>query len=163
MWKKYALVFFISATLLIAANALSTGFIPKAQAKFLAPDGGCWCTTYVANRYHLPSTYPNAYQWPGWLQKLGWKQDRVPHVGDIGVLQPKIAGANKLYGHVGIVQTAKRSINRKSVTITLQGAYQRIGPQFSNANCRNVSNWALILSMGRHSGVSYFYKPGVSR
>ena len=28
--------------------------------------------------------------------------DRVPHVGDIEVLQPEVNGANKSYGHVGI-------------------------------------------------------------
>ncbi len=162
MQKKHALAFLISATLLIATGTLSMGLISQAQAKFAAPDGGCWCTTYVANHYHLPPTYPNASKWGGWLQGLGWKRDRTPHTGDIEVLQPKIDGANKLYGHVGIIQTARRLANSQW-GITLRGANQQIHPQFRDANCRNVSDWTSTLSIGHHSGVSYFYKPGVSR
>ncbi len=163
MRKKHSLVFFISAALLIVASALSTAFTPKALAIFAAPDGGCWCTTYVANHYYLPSTYPNAYKWPGWLQKLGWTKDHVPHVGDIEVLQPKVDGANKLYGHVGVVQTARHAANKKW-EITLRGAYQQIHSQFRDSNCRNVSDWTSTLSVGgRHSGVSYFYKAGLTR
>src|SRR6266550_3156054 len=157
MQKKHSLAFFISAALLIAAGILSTGFIPQAQARFASPDGGCWCTTYVANHYHLPSTYPNAYQWPAWLRKQGWRVDRIPHVGDIEVLQPKVDGANKIAGHVGIVRSARRATNRRW-TVTLRGSYQQIHPQFRDANCPNVSDWTSTLSIGRHSGVSYFYK-----
>jgi hypothetical protein len=163
MPKKHSLVLFMSLAFLLMAEAMSTNFAPKAQAIFVAPDGGCWCTTYVANRYHLPSNYPNAYQWSGWLHRLGWRMDRVPRVGDIEVLQPKVNGANKSYGHVGIVWTAERTINRLW-TITLRGAYQQIHPQFRDANCRNVSDWTSALSiMGHKSGVAYFYKKGVSR
>ncbi len=162
MQKKHALAFFISATVLIVTGTMSMRLTPQAQAKFAAPDGGCWCTTYVANHYHLPSTYPNANKWSGWLQELGWKRDHTPHPGDIEVLQPKIDGANKLYGHVGIVRTAKHVANNQW-NITLRGAYQQIHPQFREANCHNVSDWTSILSIGHHSGTSYFYKPGVSR
>lgn len=157
MQKKHSLAFFISAILLIAAGTLSTGLIPQAQARFAAPDGGCWCTTYVANYYHLPYTYPNANQWPSWLQRLGWNRDRIPHAGDIEVLQPKIDGADKYYGHVGIIHTARRVTNNQW-HITLRGAYQHIHPQFGDAKCRNVSDWNSTLSIGHYSGVSYFYK-----
>jgi hypothetical protein len=162
MQKKHSLAFFISATLLIVAGTLSTGLISQAQAKFVAPDGGCWCTTYVANHYHLPPTYPNANKWPGWLRGLGWKKDRTPHVGDIEVLQPKTDGASELFGHVGVIHTAGGADNQQW-KITLRGAYQQIYPQFRDANCRNVSDWTSTLSIGRQSGVSYFYKLGVSR
>jgi hypothetical protein len=162
MQKKHSLVFLISVALLIVAGALSTSFTPRALAIFAAPDGGCWCTTYVANHYHLPATYPNAYKWPSWLQKLGWTKDSVPHVGDIEVLQPKIDGANKLYGHVGIVRKASRT-GSKRWTVTLRGSYQQMHTQFKDSGCRNVSDWTSTLSMGRKSGVSYFYKAGVSR
>ncbi len=162
MQKKHVLAFFICATLVIAAGTLSTGSMPQVQAKFAAPDGGCWCTTYVANHYHLPSAYPNANKWSDWLQRLGWKSDRLPHADDIEVLQPKIDGANKLYGHVGVVQTARR-VSNSQWSVTLRGAYQQIRPQFRDANCRNVSNWTSTLSIGHHSGVAYFYKPGMRR
>ena len=162
MPKKHSLVLFMSLASLLIAEVLSTNFTPKVQAIFVAPDGGCWCTTYVANRYHLPSNYPNAYQWSSWLHRLGWRMDRAPHVGDIEVLQPKVNGVNKSYGHVGIVWTAGRAVNRRWA-ITLRGAYQQIHPQFRDANCRNVSDWTSALSTGHKSGVAYFYKKGVSR
>jgi hypothetical protein len=162
MQKKHFLAFFITATLLIAASTLSTSLDPQAQAKFAAPDGGCWCTTYVANHYHLPPSYPNAKKWSGWLRKLGWKRDHIPHSGDIAVLQPNINGANGLYGHVGIIRTTKR-VTQKQWNITLRGAYQRLHHEFKDSNCHNVSDWTSTLSTGHHSGVLYFYKLGVSR
>ncbi len=122
MQKKHSLAFFISATLLITAGTLSAALVPQAQANFAAPDGGCWCTTYVANHYHLPATYPNADKWSGWLRRLGWKRDRIPHAGDIEVLQPKIDGANALYGHVGVIQTARHvADNQWRDTASVQG------------------------------------------
>jgi CHAP domain len=162
MPKKHSLVLFISLASLLIAGALSTNFTPKAQAIFAAPDGGCWCTTYVANHYHLPSDYPNAYQWSSWLRRLGWRKDHIPHVGDIEVLQPKADGANKSYGHVGVVWTAEHTV-KKLWTITLRGAYQQLRPEFRDADCGNVSDWTSALSMGHKSGVTYFYKRGVSR
>lgn len=162
MQKKHALASLMNIMPLVLACAMSTSFTYQAQAKFTAPDGGCWCTTYVANRYHLPSSYPNAYQWPSWLQKLGWTRDRLPHVGDIEVLQPNVDGANKSDGHVGVIRTATHA-NNGQWSVTLQGAYQQRRHQFKDANCRNVSDWTSTLSIGSTSGVSYFYKVGVSR
>lgn len=161
MAKKPSLVLVTCLASLIIAATLGIDFNPKALAKFAAPDGGCWCTSYVANYYRLPSNYPNAYQWSNWLRKLGWKKDHIPHEGDIEVLQPQANNANKHYGHVGVVQTAIHTGNRQW-QVTLRGAYQHIQPQFWDANCHNVSDWTSTLSTGRKSGISYFYKIGVS-
>jgi len=162
MPKKYFLVLFSSLAFLIIAGALSMDFTPQAMARFAAPDGGCWCTTYVANHYHLPSNYPNADRWGSWLRKQGWRQDRVPYVGDIEVLQPKADGANKSYGHVGIVRTAARAGNRQW-RVTLRGSYQQLHTQFRDSGCGNVYDWTSTVSIGRKSGLSYFYKRGVTR
>lgn len=161
MAKKHSFILVTCLASLILASALSIDFTPKALAKFAAPDGGCWCTSYVANYYHLPSNYPNAYKWSSWLRKLGWKKDHIPHEGDIEVLQPQAKGAGKPYGHVGVIQTAVHTGNRQW-TVTLRGAYQQLQPQFWDANCHNVSDWTSTLSTGYKSGISYFYKIGVS-
>ena len=75
--KKYSLVLLSSLAFLIIAGALSMDFTPQAMARFAAPDGGCWCTTYVANYYHLPPNYPNADRWGGWLRRQEWRRDQA--------------------------------------------------------------------------------------
>lgn len=101
----------------------------------------CQCTTYVANYFSLPATYPDAKNWPGWLSGLGWKQVSVPSIGDIVVFQPKFgSGIDQKHGHVGII-TSVTSVNKnQDWHITVEGSNQGNSGWYTKDGCTNVNN-----------------------
>jgi len=102
----------------------------------------CQCTTFVANYYSLPNTYPNAKDWPAWLSGLGWKQASAPSVGEIVVFQPKFGtGIDQTNGHVGIINSVQSVNNDLFWRITVEGSNQTNNTNEWNtiAGCTNVS------------------------
>jgi surface antigen len=114
----------------------------------------CQCTTFVANYYNLPSTYPNAKDWAGWLSGLGWTQDSGPSVGDIMVMEPGAPGVGAL-GHVGIIVKVKSNGNNKW-TITMDSANWNGGTLLPpTAGCNNVTKTPYMYTKGENIS---FYK-----
>ncbi|HEU5348548.1 MAG TPA: hypothetical protein VFU63_08035, partial [Ktedonobacterales bacterium] len=64
-----ALVTALSGALFIASPAQAAPAAHAAPAVHVAPATGvfCQCTTFVANSYGLPNTYPDAKYWGNWL------------------------------------------------------------------------------------------------
>lgn len=103
----------------------------------------CECTAYVANYFGLPSTYPDAKNWPGWLPTLGmgWKQVSVPSVGNIVVFQPQFgSGIDQKHGHVGIISSVNSVNNNHNWQITVEGSNQGNSGLYTKDGCTNVNN-----------------------
>ncbi|MEQ9553789.1 MAG: ricin-type beta-trefoil lectin domain protein [Coleofasciculus sp. G3-WIS-01] len=93
----------------------------------------CWCTDYVAKRFGLTWNFPHAKDWNnGYLQNNGFRQVGV-QPGAIVVMEKEFRGADRTYGHVGVVERVN-----SDGTISVRGANQsRSG--FSDSGCNNVT------------------------
>ena len=127
-------------TATVTYNGVSSG--GSSQFKVASSGTWCQCTKYVANYYHLPSTYPNAKDWwsSGYLSKAGWVTDSGLSVGDIVVFQPDAPGVDSA-GHVGIIINVTKNGNNQWI-ITMDSANWAagtpVGPPTS-AGCTNVT------------------------
>ena len=75
----------------------------------------CNCTAWAASkRRDLPQTLGNANTWGVRAANQGFPVDGKPRVGDIMVLQPRVQGAHRVYGHVAYVT----AVNGARVTVS---------------------------------------------
>jgi surface antigen len=95
----------------------------------------CQCVEYVKRKFNLQGPVGNAKDMINSLPKRGFKQTTV-QAGAIVIMQPSFPGADRTYGHVGIVESIRESKGRKYITV--RGANQA-GNRFAEANCNNVS------------------------
>lgn len=138
---------------MIIAIAL-IGIIASPVRNVAVAAGFCQCTTFVANYKGLPATYPNAYQWTGWLPGQGYWQSGSPAVGDILVLQPGKSGAGSL-GHVGII-LGYSQVSSTSWRVTMRSANWAGGTSAGTvANCTNVTDASITVTTGT-GGASFW-------
>jgi surface antigen len=75
----------------------------------------CNCTAWAAaKRRDLPMTLGNALTWAARARAAGFPVDGKPRVGDVMVLQPRVQGAHRRYGHVAYVV----AVNGDRVTVS---------------------------------------------
>jgi surface antigen len=96
----------------------------------------CQCVEYVKRRFGLQGAVGNAKDMIYSLPKLGFRQISSPQNGAVVIMQPSFPGADKTYGHVGVVESIQTSGSQ--VRITVRSANQ-IGNVFTELNCYNVS------------------------
>lgn len=64
----------------------------------------CNCTAWAhSKRQDLPLNLGNAKTWGVRAEAQGFPVDGKPRVGDVIVLQPRVQGAHRVYGHVAYV------------------------------------------------------------
>ena len=64
----------------------------------------CNCTAWAhARRQDLPLNLGHAKTWAARAEAQGFPVDGKPRVGDVIVLQPRVQGAHRKYGHVAYV------------------------------------------------------------
>lgn len=64
----------------------------------------CNCTAWAhSKRRDLPLNLGNAKTWAARARAQGFPVDGIPRVGDVIVLQPRVQGAHRVYGHVAYV------------------------------------------------------------
>src|SRR4051812_43989871 len=64
----------------------------------------CNCTAWAySKRRDLPLNLGNAKTWAVRAKAQGFPVDGKPRVGDVIVLQPRVQGAHRVYGHVAYV------------------------------------------------------------
>lgn len=75
----------------------------------------CNCTAWAsAKRRDLPMNLGNARTWAARAANQGFPVDGKPRVGDVMVLQPRVQGAHRVYGHVAYVI----AVNGNRVTVS---------------------------------------------
>lgn len=129
----------------IASIQLFTPSSSLAQAQ-------CQCTNYVANRFNF-TRFPDAADWnDGFLQKMRWIKLESPKPGAVVIMERSFPGADKSYGHVGIVEEVKADGR-----ITVRGANQYVGsPFFSENGCSNVRVTPFGTSVKGRSDISFW-------
>ena len=81
----------------------------------------CNCTAWAhSKRRDLPLTLGNAKTWGVRAKALGFPVDGKPRVGDVMVLQPRVQGAHRAYGHVAYVI----GVNGDRVTVSAMNGGQ---------------------------------------
>ena len=85
------------------------------------------CTWWAAtrrNQLHRPvgGWWGDAKQWAVSARRAGWRVDSHPQQGAVIVFQPGQAGADPVFGHVGVVE---RVISETTVVISEVSAFQR--------------------------------------
>jgi surface antigen len=117
--------------------------------------GWCSCVSYVKNHFGIPESVGNAYQMGTWLSTHGFVRIYTPEVGAIAVMQPGFPGADKTYGHVGIINGVADWGSQWK--ITLKGANQLLGGGlFTEFDCTNVRNTAWSAYGKTSSGIAYY-------
>src|SRR3712207_4734014 len=87
---------------IVFALLLATSFVafPADTAAYAR----CNCTAWAhSKRRDLPLTLSHARYWAGRARAAGYPVDSKPRVGDVMVLQPRVQGAHRRYGHVAYV------------------------------------------------------------
>ncbi|HAX78219.1 MAG TPA: amidase [Cyanobacteria bacterium UBA11372] len=110
----------------------------------------CQCVAYVANRYgiNIPA---NAKDVGPVLARNGFRQVG-PTVGAVVVMQPSFPGADKTYGHVGVVESLQ-----PDGRISVRGANQ-LGNKFTEYDCNNVTVIGFGNSVNGRSDVSFWVR-----
>ncbi|KJU83941.1 CHAP domain containing protein, partial [Candidatus Magnetobacterium bavaricum] len=83
------------------------------------------------------------------------KQASEPKNNYVVVFEAGAYGANKTYGHVGIIKKVS-SLDKKTWQITVKGANQG-GKTSTDASCNNVSEWKINVSKTANN-MSYWKK-----
>lgn len=117
--------------------------------------GWCSCVNYVKNYFGIPESVGNAYQMGTWLSAHGFVRIYTPEVGAIAVMQATFPGADKTYGHVGIINgVADWGTQWK---ITLKGANQLVGGSlFTEFDCTNVRNTSWSAYAKTNTAIAYY-------
>jgi surface antigen len=119
-----------------------------------AQANSCQCTNYVANRFRLSQNFGHAGDWDnGYLQRNGFvRVDAQP--GAIAVMERSFPGADRNYGHVGIVESIVDG------RVIIRGANQNKGSAFfGDAGCSNVRLMRFKTPIsGRDGQISFWRK-----
>ncbi len=110
----------------------------------------CQCVGYVANRFHI-SIPANAKDAGPVLARNGFRRVS-PQAGAIVIMQPSFPGADKTYGHIGVVESIQPNGH-----ITVRAANQ-IGNKFTEDNCNNVTVIGFRQSVSGRSDVSFWVR-----
>jgi len=142
-------VLFVRFLLLLVLIVTVVPAFDRAQA---ASD--CSCVGYVKAYLGIPSNEAvgNASNMWIWLENHGFQRLSGPQLGSIAVMQPTFPGADRTYGHVGIVAGISNG------KITLRQNYNGTG-KVSEFGCANVGNvaWGTVVS-GR-SDIRFYANP----
>ena len=148
----------LSKTILIAIAVLailSLVMLPQAAQAANFPTQGCWCTDYVARAFGGLTGFPDAKDWNGYLQKLGWVEVG-PEIGSVAVLQTTFPGANKNSGHVGIVEAYS---NGKITLRQNHNGTTASSGDVTEYGCTNITNMPWGTSIIGRTDIR-FWKPG---
>ena len=126
--SRFAKQFVLAAIATIAT--MPTLLATSAQAQVIR----CQCTQYVANHFNLSRNFPNAGDWDnGYLQRNNFVRVATAQPGTIAVMERTFSGADRTFGHVGIVESNRNGF------ISLRGANQPVGGNlFAQSGCNNV-------------------------
>jgi len=115
----------------------------------------CWCTQYVANRFGIRQ-YGHAGDWDNWtLPNAGFRRISGPQAGAIAVMERSFPGADRTYGHVGVVERVRTSGGRSY--IDLRGANQ-IGSKFTEFGCNNVTVVGFATAVDGRGDISFWVR-----
>ncbi|MEW6495131.1 MAG: CHAP domain-containing protein [Cyanobacteriota bacterium] len=152
--KKNPLFVALITTLLVVILPVILALAPSASVAQSAK--WCQCTNYVANRFGLRG-YPNAGDWDnGYLARNGFHQINSPQNGAIVVLNPGVAGADRTYGHVGVVDQYTTAGN--SLKINIGGTNQPGAKVANEYGCNNVTIWSNATNVINQLGVTYWVR-----
>jgi surface antigen len=144
-----------SAVSLFLLGALATGGTLTATSLFTPQSAiaaeTCQCVKYIANRYGI-SIPANAKDVGPVLARNGFRQVSGPQVGAVVIMQPTFPGADKTYGHIGVVESLQ-----SGGKISVRGANQ-LGNKFTENNCNNVTVIGFLSSVTGRSDVSFWVK-----
>jgi hypothetical protein len=115
----------------------------------------CQCVEYVKRRFGITVAVGNAKDMIYSLPNLGFRRVSSPQNGAVVIMQPSFPGANKTYGHVGIVQSVRTSGSQ--VFISVRGANQS-GNRSTEFNCYNVSSWSPGTAVNGRNDVSFWVR-----
>ena len=149
-----------SAVAAASISALSFGGLGVSLFFSAAPAQAadyCQCVDYVKRRFGITSAVGNAKDMIYSLPNLGFRQVSSPQNGAIVIMQPSFPGADKKYGHVGIVDTLRTSGSQ--VFVSVRSANQA-GNRFSEFNCNDVSVWSPGTPVNGRSDVSFWIRGG---
>jgi surface antigen len=132
----------------LTAIALMSSVITSVPAN---AQSTCQCTTYTANRFNLSKDYPHAGDWDnGYLQRNNFVRVN-PQPGAIAIMERSFSGANKTYGHVGVVESISNG------RVNLRGANQSVGSNyFSESGCGNVRITQFVSSINGNPNISFW-------
>lgn len=143
----------ISLALLTAFAAASTvvtatfsNIKPAVAAQF------CQCPIYVNNRFQLQNVSGNAKDYGSVLQRNGFSQVG-PQPGAVVVMQTSFPGADRTYGHIGVVER----VNGNG-TIAVRGTNQGNGGLFGEFNCNNVNVTNFGTSVNGRRDISFWVR-----
>ncbi|MBW4496412.1 MAG: CHAP domain-containing protein [Oscillatoria princeps RMCB-10] len=148
-YKKQLLLAGSSVALAIG----SLPVIPLTPSPSLAQSAGfCQCVGYVKNRFGLQGAVGNAKDMIYSLPNLGFRRISGPQQGAIAVMQPSFPGANRTYGHVGVVESIQ-----PNGRISLRGANQ-LGNKFTEYGCNNVTVIGFLTSVNNRPDLSFWVR-----
>ncbi|HEY9653422.1 MAG TPA: CHAP domain-containing protein, partial [Coleofasciculaceae cyanobacterium] len=146
----------LASSTALLLGTLSTTFLLTSTESAAQSVRWCWCTDYVAKKFGLTWDFPHAKDWnDGYLQRNGFRQVGV-QVGAIVVMEKTFPGADRTYGHVGVVE----GVNSNGI-ITVRGANQ-LGSQGSDSGCNNVTVVNFGTSVNNRSDVSFWVRGNTS-
>lgn len=137
---------------LIALILLLSIFSPPVPAKAAV---SCSCVNYIKSYFGVTEPIGNAYQVGTWLLNHGFVRVSGPQLGAVAVMQPGFPGADKTYGHVGIIT----GISQTSTDwrITIKGANQLTGSTlFTEFDCYNVRNTSWPSYAKSNTKIAYY-------
>lgn len=146
-----------SSTLLLSTLPVASVFTASPSVA-LKPDGGCWCTEYVANRFKIGS-YPDAGNWDDYtLPANGFRRIDFPQPGAVVVMERSFPGADPNYGHIGVIEKVRDTVNGP-LQIDLRGANQYVGGTlFTEFGCNNVSVTSFGANVRNRTDISYWVR-----
>jgi hypothetical protein len=115
----------------------------------------CQCVEYVKRRFGITVAVGHAKDMIYSLPNLGFRKVSSPQNGAVVIMQPSFPGADRTYGHVGIVESIQTTGSQ--VRIRVRGANQS-GTQFTELNCRNVSVINFATPVNGRGDVSFWVR-----
>ena len=124
---------------------------------FSVTASGTWCSCVVyVEKYtgHINTWYAKD-SGPA-LKAMGYQESGTPTgVGDVVVLQPNFHGADGTAGHIALLNSY--SIAGNTISVTLRGANQSVGGQYTDNGCNDVSLWSFSYS-SNEQGIMYYHR-----
>ncbi len=141
----------VAFALLVPGSAVLVSATPAGAH---APAHWCQCVDYIKHVYGITGATGNAKDMGSALTgRYGFKRLSSPVSGAVVIFQPSFPGADRTYGHVGIIQSVADRGSQWQLRVrgANQGGNQRI------SNCTNVND-VTFSSYGKGSGLVSYYR-----